>query len=83
MLVLVCLYSSVLLINSSDLLPTEEDFKQISYNLIRLEEVYGLDFTQTISQSDLSPALELGLEDLISLGKVAFENLNMKGFHSW
>ena len=42
-----------------------------------------MDFTQTISQSDLSPALELGLEDLISLGKVAFENLNMKGFHSW
>ena len=68
---------------SSGLLPTEADFKQIAYNLIRLEEVYGLDFTKTISQSHLSPALDLGLEDFLSLGKVAFENLNMKGFHSW
>ena len=67
----------------SDLLPTEQDFKQIAYNLIRLEEVYGLDFTQSVSQSELSPALELGLEDCISLGKVAFENLNLKQFHSW
>ena len=68
----------------TDLLPSEQDFKQIAYNLIRLEEVYGLDFTQTVStQSELSPALELGLEDFISLGKVAFENLNLKQFHSW
>lgn len=65
------------------MLPTEQDFKQVAYNLIRLEEVYGLDFTQTVSQAELRPAQELGLEDLIWLGKVAFDNLNLKQFHSW
>ena len=64
-------------------MPTEQDFKQVAYNLIRLEEVYALDFTKTVSQSELRPALELGLEDFISLGKVAFDNLNLKQFHSW
>ena len=64
-------------------MPSEQDFKQIAYNLIRLEEVYALDFTKTISQSHIRPALELGLEDFISLGKIAFENLNLKQFHSW
>ena len=48
-------------------MPTEQDFKQVAYNLIRLEEVYALDFTKTVSQSELRPALELGLEDFISL----------------
>ena len=42
-----------------------------------------MDFTQTVSQSELRPAMELGLEDFISLGKVAFENLNLKQFHTW
>ena len=65
------------------MLPTEQDFKQVAYNLIRLEEVYGLDFSKSVSQSDLRPAVELGLEDFLSLGKIAFENLNLKQFHSW
>ena len=63
---------------SSELLPTKQDFKQIAYSLVRLEEVYQLDFTKTTNR-----LLELDLEDVVVLGKVSFDNMNFKQFHSW
>ena len=61
------------------MLPTRQDFKQFAYNLIRLEEVYQVDFTRSTTER----ATELGLEDILALGKVAFDNLNFKQFNSW
>ena len=51
-----------------------EDFKEIAYSLVRLEEVYEMDFTQNA---------RLDLEDILTLGKVSFDNMNFKQFHSW
>ena len=60
--------------STEELLPSEEDFKEIAYSLVRLEEVYEMDFTQSS---------RLDLEDILTLGKVSFDNMNFKQFHSW